>query len=452
MSKDLRIPKLSVLRADSRTARAAIANKCRRGMVHPAGNENVWAWGQFLEIRGHSVQQPLGNQYGIYGTSAAVQMLATHSGGQSGNLDLVLSGSTVLPLVLSDPQNSYAPLHEHFLRKQDLLVTFKLASLLDAANCLTEISLPTGYTVDKQALVSRLLDLRRHGEGWPDYKSDREWLGPNTHATAVAALALSKQTPTPEALTACREALGWFKDEEPLEKQSIATLSMIVMALSGPALSGGGNHNAASDQARKKMAELRTDCECLVRDWIRDNAPTEVQRSLEGTEYWLPQAPATPGDGGASQFTYLFYLPHILAGLAVLSSPRLRRRYAARRFILLVIERVTREINQHGCFIAAGRSMVSTVEHLWLYRLLHEFETKGLYPHEIVATIDRVRSFARRRWSTATFGVLSVVGLAVAAALTKGSTQVALGAISATVATFVTAVFAAFLVRSYWGE
>lgn len=451
MSGNQRIPKLSALRVSSRTARAKIVDKCQRGMVHPAGHMDVWAWGQFLEIRGHTVQQLLGNQYGIYGTSAAVQMLAMQSARQgptqiSNFGPEALSGSTVLPLVLSNPGPLYASLHEHFTNKQDLLVTFKLASLLDAANCLEAIKLPDGYSVDKSVLVNRLLELRRPGQGWPDYKSGSEWQGPNTHATAVAALALSKRTAPPEALTACREALAWFHESEPLEKQSIATLAMVVMALAGNDL------DSNSQQKSPELAQLRTACERLVRDWIGDNAPSEVQRSLEGTEYWLPPGSIAPQSVGGSQFTYLFYLPHILVGLGILSSPRLRRSYAARRFTLLVIDRVTREINQQGCFIAAGRSMVSTVEHLWLYRLLYEFENKGLYPHKIVSTIDHIRSFARRRWPATILGLLLVAGLAVGAVVTKGTTQVALGAISATVAAFVMTVVATFLAKAWWGE
>jgi hypothetical protein len=364
---------------------------------------------------------------------------------QSTNLEPeALSGSKVLPLVLGDQGQPYVPLHERFVNKQDLLVTFKLASLLDAANCLEAISLPDGSSVAKSVLIDRLLELRRPGRGWPDYRSDREWQGPNTHATAVAALALSRRTVPPAALAACREALVWFYDSEPLDKQSIATLSMIVMALTADDLE--------SEMKRTpELAKLRAECERLVRDWIGDNSPGEVQRSLEGTEYWLP-----PGSFGpeeiSTQFTYLFYLPHILAGLAILSSSRLRHFYAARRFVLLVVDDITREINQAGCFIAAGRTMVSTVEHLWLYRLLYEFENKQLYPREIMWVIDRFRSFARRRWTTTALGVLTVAGLAVAAAIAKGSAQVALGAISATVAAFVTTIVATFMVRAWWGE
>jgi hypothetical protein len=420
-------------------------------MVHPGERTDVWAWGQFLEIRGHTVQQLLGNQYGIYGTSAAVQMLAMQSAKQgvtqaSSFGPEALSGSGVLPLVLNDPGRQHEPLHEHFVRKQDLLVTFKLASLLDAANCLETVRLPDGYSIDKSALVDRLLNIRRSGQGWPDYKSDSEWQGPNTHATAVATLALSKRTVSPEALAACREALVWFYDSEPLEKQSIATLSMIIMAVAGNGL------DSDARQHSEELAGLRAACERLVGNWIRDTAPNEVQRSLEGTEYWLPPGSIAPQSVGGSQFTYLFYLPHILVGLAILSSPRLRRRFAARRFILLVIDRVTREINQQGCFIAAGRSMVSTVEHLWLYRLLYEFENRGLYPYAIVATIDRIRSFIRARWPATTLGALIVAGLAVGAAVTKGTTQVALGAISATVAAFVMTIAATFLTRALSGD
>jgi hypothetical protein len=445
MSEQERIPKLSVLRINSSNARAAIVAKCRRGIVHPGDNEAVCAWGQYLEIRGHPVQQPLSNQYGIYGTSAAVQMLAMHGG----NRNLVLSGSRVLPLVLSDPDGINASLHDRFVRKQDLLVIFKLASLLDAANCLEEFGVPEGHHVDKPALVRSLLALRRQSEGWPDYKSDHEWQGSNTHATAVAVLALSKRDMMPEALSACREAFEWFYNDEPLAKQSVATLSMLTMAMASPSL---GMKAKRKGSIPGNIVALQKECERLVCDWIGNNAPTEVQRSLDGTEYWLPPNSTTERNADGGRFTFLLYLPHILVSLAVFSSPRLRSTYAARRFVLAVVHRVTREINQQGCFIAAGRSMVSTVEHLWLYRLLHEFETKGLYDHEIVLIIDHIRLFARRRWPTTALALLLVLALAVASGLTRGSMQVALGAISATIAAVVTTIVTAFLVKTWWGE
>ena len=444
MNNQYRGPNLSALSRASETARTAIAEKCIKGMVRPDDDPTQYAWGQYLEIRGRSVQRPLGNQYGIYGTAAAIQILAMQS--VDGYPELLRSGSCVLPLLIRNSDSSYYRFHEHFTNKCDLIVAFKLASLLDAATVLEPISRPDDFAIDKSALVERLLALRLPRAGWPDYQSDGEWQGPNTHATAVALLALSKGTVTVDAQRACHEALAWFCDQ-PLEKQSIATLSMTVIALVNLTQAA----SPSSDLRTPKIDRLREQCEALVANWIRGNAPDEVQRSLEGTEYWLPPGSTTKQRVGGAHFTFLLYLPHILAGLAVLASPRLRVKYSARQFTLGIIDRVTSEINSQGCFIAAGRSMVSTVEHLWLYRLLHEFEKEQLYSNKLVPILDNIRRFVRRRWPIPALALVLAAGLGVASVLTKGTLQVAFGSISATVLAVVATVVTTLLISS-WGR
>lgn len=428
-------PNLSSLRRASETARTAIAEKCIKGMVRPSIERQAYAWGQYLEIRGRSVQRSLGEQYGIYGTSAAIQILAIQS--PSGHLDLLHRSSPVLPLVIKGTRGQYSSLHEHFIKKLDLTVAYKLSSLLDAANSLEPLSRPTDFDVDKQKLVETLLSLRISGAGWPDYKSADEWQSPNTHATAVALLALSRGAVSVETKRACREALVWFYDQ-PLEKQSIATLSMMVMAL----VNLTKDAEPTSELRLPKIDQLRAESEGLVRNWIQGNSPDEVQRSLEGTEYWLPPGSATARTAGGAHFTFLLYLPHVLAGLAVLTSPRLRSHYDSRQFIIGIIDRITREINSQGCFIAAGRSMVSTVEHLWLYRLLYEFERQRLYRNWAIALLDYARYYITRRWLVSTCAILLTLGLGIAAALSGGKLQAALTAISAVVLTVVTATLA----------
>lgn len=436
-------PSIATLRRASETARSEISDKCVRGMVRPREDPKAYAWGQYLEIRGKSVQKGLGDQYGIYGTAAAVQILTLQSAESYTNL--IQSGSRVLPLVLKDAEDHYGHLHERFIKKGDLVTVYKLCSLLDAATVLDSFANSSNLDVNRAGILKELLSIRHPSAGWPDYRSDDEWQGPNTHATAVALFAISKGSISADLRAACREALTWFCDQ-PLEKQSIATLSMLLIALAN--FTKDAEPNSEFRQAR--LTQLRSRCQRLVHRWVTDSSPEEVQRSLEGLEYWLPPMSAASQNAGAN-FTFLLYLPHILAALAVLASPELRSQYTCRQYILGVVERVTHELNTQGCFIAAGRSMVSTVEHLWLYRLLYEFEKTKLYSSRRMVFFDHFRYHATRRWPMAILVAMLTVALGVATALATGEAQVALGAVSAIVLTIVATIIATLLIGK-WGE
>jgi hypothetical protein len=436
---------IAAIRQASETARGEICKKCTGGMVRPPEDPQAYAWGQYLEIRGKSVQQSLWKQYGIYGTSAAVQILTMQSKGSYRNL--ILRGSRVLPLVQKDPDPSYNGLHEKFIKKGDLSTVYKLCSLLDAATVLEPLSDSKDFDIDRAKILREVLTIRHLDAGWPDYKSDdNDWQGPNTHATAVALFAISKGAVSVEAQEACHQALRWFCDQS-LEKQSVATLSMLAMAYANFAKETGPN----SEFHESRLNSLHIRCENLIYEWVRGSFPGEVQRSLEGIEYWLPPAPERPRTAGGANYTVLLYLPHVLAALAVLAVPRLRSRYICRQYVLGVVERVTRELNSQGCFIAAGRNMVSTVEHLWLYRLLHEFEIQSLYPSRWLVFLDHLRYHVTRRWPITAFIGMLTVALGVAAVLTSGVVQAALSAVSA-VALAVLATIVATLLVGRWSE
>lgn len=445
MTNKSRVLSIETLRRASETARAAISSKCIGGMIRPPEDPRAYAWGQYLEIRGRSVQIGLGKQYGIYGTSAAVQILAMQS--SASHRDLILWGSRVLPLVQRASDATYHQLHEKFEKKGDLSTVYKLCSLLDAATVLEPLSGSDGFEIDRAGILRELLNMRLPDAGWPDFKSDTsEWQGPNTHATAVALLALSKGVLSVETEAACRESLTWFC-EQPLEKQSIATLSMLTMTYANLTSTSA----STSQFLQGRLRTLYRRCEGLVNEWVNASFPDEVQRSLEGIEYWLPPAAAKERNAMGVNFTFLLYLPHVLAASAVLASPRLRNRYICRQYVLGVVDRVATELNSQGCFIAAGRSMVSTVEHLWLYRLLHDFEARALYSGKMQAFFDHLRYHATRRWPIAILVSMLTVALAVATALASGEAQVALGAVSAIVLTIVATILTTLLIDR-WGE
>jgi hypothetical protein len=337
-------------------------------------------------------------------------------------------------------------LHVKFIKKGDLSTVYKLCSLLDAATVLEPLSGSEGFEIDRAGVLRELLNARLADAGWPDFKSeDNEWQGPNTHATAVALLTISKGPLSSEAEVACHEALTWFCDQ-PLERQSVATLSMLTIAYANLTKTAGQN----SQFRQGRLKTLHGQCEHLVNEWVNASFPDEVQRSLEGIEYWEPPASAKTRNAVVA-ITFLLYLPHVLAASAVLASPRLRSRYACRQYVLGVVDRVTKELNSQGCFIAAGRYMVSTVEHLWLYRLLHDFETQTLYSGKTKVLFDHLRHYSTRRWPIATLVAMLMIALSVATALATGAAQVALGALSAIVLAVVATILTT-LVIDRWGE
>jgi hypothetical protein len=426
--------------ARSGTARQQIAAQFVKGVVRPPEDPKLYAWGQYLEVRGQTAQRSLGNHYGIYGTSAGVQVLTMQSFGQY--REVVTSGARVLPLVLRDVERNES-VHRRFVEKGDLNLVYKLSALLDAARVLHTGRNVQGLEPDIEGILQRLLEIRHPDAGWPDYKSSEDYQGPNTHATAVALLAISRIPPRGEALTACHEALRWFATQN-LESQSIATLSMVVIAISNLVRNPSDGTSLVPEEQ-----DLQQRCEDAIAEWLASNAPSEVRRSLEGIEYWLPEhtiaAPA-PLAASGPRFTFLLYLPHCLAALAVLESARLRGTYLGRQFVVEVVSLIVDElIAKQGCFVAAGRNMVSTVEHLWLYRLLHEFRSNNLYQSWWIALVDRVREESRRHsLRVVSVGVL-VAAIVTGAVVTQGKVSVALTALSGVVVTVLATIVVDFI-------
>jgi hypothetical protein len=405
------------------------------GRARPPEANELYAWGQYLEMRGPTSEQSLGNQYGIYGTAAGIQILALHS--LTRYKTVVSRSARILPLVLRNLDEACMPIQRKFIAKGDLDVVYKLCALLDVATTLEATS--REFDVDRSAAIARLLEIRIPQSGWPDYKSDDDYLGPNPHATAVALFAISKADLDQDSIDACREALCWLSDEAAIRKQSVATLSMIIMAIANL----NEDRQVASQLSLPQVLSLQGKCETAIKEWIQSSSPSEVQRSLEGTEYWLPPGAPTPNAAAGARFTFLLYIPHCLATLAAISSPRLRKSYSIRQYIFGIISFVTEELANQGCFIAAGRSMVSTVEHLWLYRMLHEFEKQTFYASRLRSFVDTVRNQTRQRWPITTAGAIATICLVVAASITDGRLQLALTGISGMVVSIATAIIVA---------
>ncbi len=403
--------RVDALRQQCRTGCNKMVDTFAAGAVHPTGQTTIAAWGQYIAVLRKVPEVDLGNQYGIYGTAAAVQVFAMKSVRE--HKTHIRDGLKVLPLVDGKPVGDGDTLRQHFVEKGDLFIVHKVSALLDAAVAVRAgEDHPDDVGANVEYVLSELLDMRIPEAGWPDYKKHGDHQGSDPHATAVALLSISRCVRGTRAAEACREALIWIKDY-PLEQQSIITISLVVAAT-----------NALSDVIKdsKDLTAYQKQTEMALEAWIRATSPVEIQRSLAATEHWQPEEATRDRTPSASRFDFLIYLPHCLAALAVLSSDRLRGSGSCRRFVLGTVERVSDGTTTHGHFVAAGRSLVSAVEHLWLYRLLQEFDQQDLYKSKRERLQDLV---AEGRWgrALAIAAVLVTFALVVVSATTNGVVQ-----------------------------
>jgi hypothetical protein len=350
---------LESLRSTANQARNTIVERFLDAKSSPLGHADLVAWGQYLDLQQHR----LSNQFGIYGTSAGIQVLALHDARLHQNLwKLALR---ILPVDRNDVDVADRHAHDvrnYFINKNDLDVPYKVSALVDAIQ--PEATRVPG---SRYHAVELLLYLRLRGGGWPDFRAAglEQYNAPKVHATACALLALAR-FPDVQATDDWREAVGWLARNLTPELNSIATLSICLLALAGP---------ASTAPAGSESAQLYETCLRAVVEWSKRAWPNDVLRTLEATEYLVPgHHNRTPL--ADHEFTFLLYSPHCLATLALM---RCGAELSAdlRRHVTDVVRIVAETICQKRAFIAAGRTLVSSVEHLWIYRLLHEFQGWG---------------------------------------------------------------------------
>jgi hypothetical protein len=381
---------IAVLRESCQQARNRIAQLFLDCVVPTGYDPDVMAWGQYLDLR----RRGLSRQFGIYATSAGVQVLAVHD--RAVHATLVASAIQALPLL-----DGGGPTHTrgYFIGKGDLDIVYKVTALVDA------ISPHAAVVGGRHPAVEHLMAMRRDGGGWPDFRApafDR-FHGPRVHATACALFALSR---FPDVLASpdCGEAAGWLADNLDVAAASIATLAIAYLALRqyGP---------RAAVPASVGHAARR--CYAAIAAWARRAAAADVRRALEATEYFVPpkhklRPPLVNDD---HKFMFLLYSPHCLAALALMRPPAgVALSARARRFVVDVVRTVADGIRERGSFTAAGRTVISSVEHLWLYRLLTAFQ--GWHP-EVTrrgAWVDWMNRRPVPRW-----GSLVIAAVVVAA-------------------------------------
>lgn len=369
-------------------ARNVVADLFCESVVTFDDDPSLVAWGQYLDLR----RRRLSRQYGIYGIASGMQVLAWHEADV--HRALLERAARTLPLHVDKACPEGEGVRRYFTEKGDLNVVYKVAALVDAVR-------PDSATLSgSHPAVVRLLDMRHPGGGWSEFRSvGLDHLhGPKVHATACALLALSRFTDIRDGVE-CREAAEWLARHADPDVLSIATLAMCSMVL---------RSYADSDGVSRRVDAAACGCLRAVLEWATRSAPEDVLRALEATEYLLPKPDMVPPlDNERHEFTFLIYSPHCLAALTLMRTPTAARDPHARRFVLEVVRVVAKRICDSGSFIAAGRTVVSSVEHMWIYRLLREFQHWDPYPSRFTVLLDWLTRLLRpSRWVT--MGALSV--------------------------------------------
>jgi hypothetical protein len=321
-------------------------------------------WGQFLD------QAHAENQYGIYGTSAAVQILAL--GGTGPENGTVKSAMAALQNVIEN-QSAIFP-------AVDLENSFKVAYLLDAIN-------PSSAEVESLGpLESRLVGDIAGSDGWGYHRKDHI---PRVLPTAQILLALSRSRAFRNSDAAIR-VVSWLSQRVG-DDQSLGPVPNAVALL---AINATLTANGEAERLRRAaMAEITQRLDHVTRQ--------EVSLDSVSEHYSAPEA-------GVTRHFYMFYLRSSLVARAMLALPDQKDK----SFVTQVCHAVVRNIEINGAFKSPSTNRISTVDQLEVSRLLRAFlEARQQAPAELLPTLTRaVDSNAKRR--TLAASGLTVVGAA----------------------------------------
>jgi hypothetical protein len=298
--------------------------------------DSIVAWGQFLDA---PRQQ---GQYGIYATSAAIQVLT--AAGYPPSHRLIQKALEGLPLVEPHPEV------EKYYDPDDRGILYKEAFLLSASQPGAQ------YFAERepicQAILSRIIDSR----GWGDYAfPERSDDVPRLMPTVSALLPLARDREF-MASDVSQSILKWvcrrlFDDGDLLAHENAFGV-LTLLAYAG---------------LEQRVADYRIALDaCLDRltRWARDRDPALLGQNAEH-HYWTP----LPGSG---RNHYMFYLPDVLVALALL---RAGNPHVTRRFVLRVVEDVVENIRTYGGFRSLSNDRFASVDQLWVYHLLTQFST-----------------------------------------------------------------------------
>ena len=331
--------KVKQLIEESKQARGVIEALFMRDISSISEAEGKWAWGQFFDdVRDHK-------QYGIYGTSAGIQVLlmAGH-----GNQHRYIVGARKL---LAHAYTNHTE-DNRFFSQHHFDRLYKLSALVEQEYAGDDRVGTADPAI--QDLIGRILP----DHGWGDFynsESDKD--------------VESKTTPTAGALLALRKYRG-FRESSQCEN-AVACLCRKLRETAKPALyelALGSLALIEYESVKDRVLsydETKNSTQQRLIQWAKRRKPVELGAD-ESRHY------PTSLDGSRGN-EYLFFLPDCLAALALLKSGSPTR---TRRYVLDVTKFFVKQIIEKGGFLSVSRNKVSTVDHLWIYRLLKELESK----------------------------------------------------------------------------
>jgi hypothetical protein len=301
--------------------------------------EDKRAWGQFFEdVREHK-------QYGVYGTGAGIQVLLMAGHGSQHRYIVGARKVLVEAFTNHTPENRFFSQH-HFDR------LYKLSSLVEQ-EC-ADHDRVEALSPAIEELISRILP----DHGWGDFynsESDKDVESKIT-PTASALLALRKYRGFRES-SACEDAVACLcrrlreKARPALYELALGSLALIEYA--------SVKERVSDYDVTKNSTQQR-----LMR-WVKGRKAIEL--GADESRHYPTSLDGTRGN------EYLFFLPDCLAALVLLKSGSPTR---TRRYVLEVTRFFVKQIIEKGGFLSVSRNKVSTVDHLWIYRLLKETESK----------------------------------------------------------------------------
>ncbi len=321
-------------------------------------DSNRYAWGQFLD-------EPKDNtQYGIYGTSAGVQVLL--SAGYPPDHEIISGACRILREALDVEENL-------FRTKGDLVVLYKLAYLAEAFQ--PQEKFIDGNCRPMTEIISRLLPQ----QGWGEYfisQTQRD-IHPKVVATVAALFSLRRYRPF-RSMKECEESLRWLCNRV-LQNGDFRAHEVAFVALALAEYRSPG----VNLPDYKRTLDF---CGERLVDWAKSRKKKEFGES-NAHYFWTPVE-------NRRLNRYLFFLPDCLVPLALL---KLDYQNKVRSYLPRVIDSFARLIISQGGFTPNLTRRVSAVDHLWIYRLLEEYRSRS--PDQLKPPSWcqwRVASWARR--------------------------------------------------------
>ncbi len=312
-------------------SRASAAAKRIEDLIQRTAMERgaAVAWGQFLD------GPRAAEQYGIYGTTAAVRILASR--------DYTLANGLVRRALLGLPEVEPRDASESMYDLEDLSLTLKTAALLSA-------SAPgEKWFTSREQVADRLLTQLIDDQGWGHTTTDPL---PAVLPTAQVLAALSRERFF-RAEERCLRVVLWLSERIVEDAQlPIHELSSALMALSSYKSPGSGHgpYEHAMGIGAQRLGQWATD-----RDSARIGETAAHHYSVT-----LSQRPRNH---------YMFFQPDLLAGTALLlvGPPATSRSY-----ILSVGQEATRNVLRHDGYRNRDRR-VATLDQLAALTFLQEF-------------------------------------------------------------------------------